>query len=311
MSQLSQHVIRPAHPRKAERLLRLSSGRQRIVAGVVFSIPLIVVWGFLLVLPIGQTLYHSLTQWNGLRSSWAGFSGYARLLGDSTFWRVLLNNGILLLSVPLAVFIPLGIAFLLNERAPGWQVFRSLIFLPATISWVVIGMVSLDFFTGDGILNNLLGSLGLGMFKQRMLSSARLAIVPVVITFIWSQVGPNSLILLTGISTVSPEIYGAARIDGAGAGALIWYITIPLIRRFIVFSLTITLIAAFTALFSLIFVMTNGGPNYGTTTLEFFIYQKAFNQSQFGLGSALGVFLLAVMAVVSVLQFRFARFGED
>ena len=289
----------------------LSARRQRMAAGLVFTAPLIVIWGLLLVLPIGQTLYHSLTQWNGLRSSWVGFSGYARLLGDSTFWRVLLNNAILLLSVPCAVFIPLGIAFLMNERPPGWKTFRSLIFLPATISWVVIGMVSLDFFTGDGILNNALGFLGLGVLKQHMLSSARLAILPVVITFIWSQVGPNSLILLTGISTVSPEIYGAARIDGAGTVALIWYITIPLIRRFLVFSLTITLIAAFTALFSLIFVMTNGGPNYGTTTLEFFIYQKAFNQSQFGTGSALGVFLLAVMAIVSVFQFRFARFGEE
>jgi multiple sugar transport system permease protein len=203
------------------------------------------------------------------------------------------------------------IAFLLNEKVPGWKVFRTLIFLPATVSWVVIGMVSLQFFIGEGLLNRLLSDIGLGMIHQNMLASAKLAIVPVAITFVWSQVGPNTLILLTGMATISPEIYGAAHIEGANWWTLIWQITVPLLRRFLLFSLTITLIAAFTALFSLIYVMTSGGPNYGTTTLEFFIYQRAFNQGQFGFGSTLGVILLLLMLIVSAVQFRFARFSED
>ena len=290
---------------------RLSSGAQKSITGLIFTIPLLVIWGFLLILPIGQTIYHSLTQWNGLKSAWIGLAGYGRLFGDSTFWRVLLNNGFLLISVPFAVFIPLFIAFLLNEKIAGWKVFRTIIFLPATVSWVVIGMVSFRFFAGDGILNSLFSSIGLRSVQQHMLSSANLAIIPVAITFIWSQIGPNTLILLTGMATVSPEIYGAARIEGASGWRIIWEITVPLLRRFILFSLTITLIAAFTALFSLIYVMTGGGPNYGTTTLEFFIYQRAFDQGQFGTGSTLGVILLVLMLIVSVIQFRVARFGED
>ena len=292
-------------------LSRLSSDQQRYAAGIIFTIPLILIWGLLLILPIGETIFHSLTRWNGLHSTWIGFAGYARLFADSTFWRVLLNNGFLLLSVPFAVIIPLLIAFLLNEKVKGWKLFRTIIFLPATISWVVIGMVSFRFFAGDGILNSLFASLGLTSVHQHMLSNASLAIIPVAITFIWSQIGPNTLILLTGMATISPEIYGAARIEGASSWVIIWKITVPLLRRFIVFSLTITLIAAFTALFSLIYVMTGGGPNYGTTTLEFFIYQRAFDQGQFGVGSTLGVILLALMLIVSVIQFRVARFGED
>jgi multiple sugar transport system permease protein len=289
----------------------MSSKKQRYLAGVLFTLPLILIWGFLLVLPIFQTFIHSFSQWNGIRSSWIGFTAYIRLFNDSTFWQVLMNNGILLLSVPFAVFIPMVIAFLLNEKVPGWKVFRTLIFLPATVSWVVIGMVSLQFFIGEGLLNRLLSDIGLGMIHQNMLASAKLAIVPVAITFVWSQVGPNTLILLTGMATISPEIYGAAHIEGANWWTLIWQITVPLLRRFLLFSLTITLIAAFTALFSLIYVMTSGGPNYGTTTLEFFIYQRAFNQGQFGFGSTLGVILLLLMLIVSAVQFRFARFSED
>jgi ABC-type sugar transport system permease subunit len=283
----------------------------RHVAGIVFTLPLLVVWFLLLILPIGQTIYHSLTEWNGIKSSWIGLTTYKNLLGDETFWRVLANNGILLLSVPFAVLIPLIIAFLLNEKVPGWRVFRTIFFLPATVSWVVIGMVSMQFFIGEGVLNNILKTIGLGALHQNMLASANQAIIPLALTFVYSQVGPNTLILLTGMATISPEIYGAAKIEGAGFWTLIWRITVPLLRRFILFSLTITLIAAFTALFSLIYVMTSGGPNYGTTTLEFFIYQRAFNLGQFGYGATLGVVLLLVMIIVSVIQFRFVRFTED
>lgn len=286
---------------------RLTIGQRRALTGIAFSLPLMVVWGLLLVLPIGQTFYYSMTHWNGLSSTWEGLSTYVHLFRVPSFSRVLLNNGILLLSVPVAVLIPLGIAFLLDSKVPGWQFFRGAFFLPATISWVVIGMVAVRFFTHQGILNQMLRSVGLPGLQQDMLSSGHLAIIPVALTFIWSQVGPNSLILLTGLATIDRSLYDAARIDGANSIGLIRYISFPLLKRFILLSLTITLIAAFTALFSLIFVMTGGGPGFATTTLEFYIYQRAFDQGQFGLGSTLGVVLLLVMVFVSLIQFRALR----
>lgn len=286
---------------------RLTNGQRRALTGLAFCIPLFVVWGLLLVLPIGQTFYYSFTTWNGLSSTWQGFSTYLHLFRVPSFGRVLLNNGVLLLSVPIAVFVPLSIAFLLDSKVPGWRFFRGAFFLPATISWVVIGMVAVRFFTHDGILNQALGAIGLAGLQQNMLSSGRIAIIPVAITFIWSQVGPNTLILLTGLATIDRSLYDAARIDGADSMGLIRHISFPLLKRFLLLSLTITLIAAFTALFSLIFVMTGGGPGYATTTLEFYIYQRAFDQGQFGLGSTLGVVLLTIMVVVSLIQFRALR----
>jgi multiple sugar transport system permease protein len=140
-----------------------------------------------------------------------------------------------------------------------------------------------------------------------MLSHERTALLAVMITFVWSLFGTNLIVFLAGMSTIDHELYDAARVDGAGAFAVIFRITIPLLRRFIQFSFVITVIAAFTALFSLIFVMTGGGPGFGTTTLEFFIYQQAFSAGDFGTGATAGVILFAAVLVVALLQVRILR----
>ena len=218
---------------------------------------------------------------------------------------MLQNNGLLLLSIPLAIAIPLGIAFLLNARVPGWRIFRSIYFLPTAISWVVIGMVALRFFAFEGSLNALLEALGLGAGRTDMLSDERQALIAVAIVFVWSMVG--TIIFLTGMATLDPSLAEAARVDGASAFQRLVRITLPELKRFILFAGVMTLISAFTALFSLIFVMTGGGPGYGTTTLEFFVYQTAFAKAAFGTGAMLGVILFVIMAIVGILQVRLLR----
>jgi len=140
-----------------------------------------------------------------------------------------------------------------------------------------------------------------------MLSHERTALVAVMITFVWSMFGTNLIIFLAGMSTIDQELYDAARVDGAGSFTVMLRITIPLLRRFIQFTFIVTLITAFTALFSLIFVMTGGGPGYGTTTLEFFIYEQGFSTGDFGLASTAGVVLFVAVAAVSLLQVRLLR----
>ena len=98
--------------------------------------------------------------------------------------------------------------------------------------------------------------------------------------------------------------------DGLNRWQIFSRVTVPLLRRFIQFSFVITVISAFSALFSLIFVMTNGGPGFGTTTLEFFVYQSAFSQGQFGTGAPYGIILLVIMITVGLVQLRLIR-SED
>lgn len=277
---------------------------QRRRAGVVFAAPVMVLVLLLLVLPIAQAVYYSFTNWNGITAQWVGGATYVQLVTSETFWRVLLNNAALLAAIPFAIFIPLGVAFLLNQKVIGWRFFRSIYFLPTAISWVVIGMVAIQFFAANGFLSHGLQWLGFSGSQEGFLGHSATALAAVAVTFVWSVFGTNTIIFVTGMATLSTEILEAARVDGAGPWATMVHIMVPLMRRFIQFAFVITLITAFTALFSLIFVMTGGGPGYGTTTLEFFVYQQAFSQGQFGTGAALGVVLFLIVFGVSLFQLR-------
>ena len=197
-------------------------------------------------------------------------------------------------------------AFLLNEHVFGWRFFRSIYFLPTAISWVVIGVVAVRFFAQRGILNSLLASLGIPV-QTDMLATELSAMIAVAITFIWSVFGTNTIIFITGMATLDRDVYEAARVDGASGLATFRHITIPLLMRFIQFAFVLTLITGFTALFSLIFVMTQGGPGFGTTTLEFFVYQTAFAQGEFGYAAAVGVVLFVIVFGISVIQLRLLR----
>ncbi len=120
-------------------------------AGILLSLPAVVVVVALLGMPIGQAVYYSMTNWNGITATWIGPSTYSTALTDPIFWRVHREQWPAAAGIPFAIGIPLGIAALLNEHVRGWRFFRSVYFLPTAVSWVVIGMVALQFFALNGI----------------------------------------------------------------------------------------------------------------------------------------------------------------
>ena len=145
-------------------------------------------------------------------------------------------------------------------------------------------MVAERFFAAQGQLNSLLSTVGLGFISTNFLAGQRTALLAVALTFVFSMIGTNTIIFLTGMATLDHNLAEASRVDGASGWQTFRWITVPQLKRFIQFALMMTLISAFTALFSLIFVMTSGGPGYGSTTLEFFVYQTAFETGRFGTG---------------------------
>lgn len=284
--------------------------RERARSGILFGTPTLIFVALFLGIPIIQAFYYSMTKWNGLTTTWIGPSTFINEFKNPIFWRVMQNNALLLLAVPLAILIPMGIAFLLNEKVAGWKFFRSIYFLPTAISWVVIGMVAIRVFAQEGVLNQLLKAIGLGFIRTDLLSSEHGALLAVAITFIYSMVGTNTMIFLTGMANLDVSLNEAARIDGADNFRIFRSITLPQLKRFIQFSFVITIISAFTALFSLIFVMTGGGPGFGTTTLEFFVYQSAFAKGDFGAGAMLGFILFVIMAGLGAAQLAITRSKE-
>ena len=294
--------------------VRRRSGRNPLAAqrrrmGILFTLPVAALIGSLLLIPIGQTFYYSFTNWDGFTSQWIGLAAYQHLFQKPEFVTVLENNAVMVLAIPVAIALPLGVAFLLNMHVRGWRFFRSIFFLPTAVSWVVIAFVARRFFDPDkqGILRSLLDHTGLGFWHPNLLGHEHSALVAVMITFVWSVFGTNLIIFLAGMSTIDQEIYDAARVDGAGSFTVMLRITFPLLKRFVQFAFIISLITAFSALFSLIIVMTNGGPGYGSTTLEFFIYEQAFTENNFGVGATAGVILFLLVFAVSMVQLRLLR----
>jgi len=307
MSSQAEATIASDTPRP-RRASRSPLARRRRNAGLLFTLPVVALVGSLLILPIGQTFYYSFTNWNGFEpAQWIGLSAYQNLFSNPEFVSVIENNGLIILAIPVAVVLPLAVAFLINTHVRGWRIFRSVFFLPTAVSWVVIAYVARNFFDDSGILQSLLDHVGLGFWHPNLLDHEHSALVAVMITFVWSMFGTNMIVFLSGMSTIDQELYDAARVDGAGSLAVMFRITFPLLKRFVQLAFIISLITAFSALFSLIYVMTSGGPGYGTTTLEFFIYQQAFTEGNFGVAATAGVVLFLGVFGVSMLLIRLLR----
>lgn len=278
--------------------------------GFILVLPAALIVSVFLLVPICEAIYYSMTNWNGISSQWIGPSTYLTMFRNPLFWRVLENNAILLLAVPVTLMCGVTLAALLNEKVYGWRIFRAAIIIPTAVSWVVLGIVGIQAFAQQGIINHLLGAIGLSFLEHNWLGNPTSALIAVAVTFVYSLVGVNTLIFVTGMATIDPGIYEAAKLDGASWWQSFTRLTIPLLRRYFVFTFVITAISAFSALFSLIFTMTSGGPDYGTTTIEFFIYQQAFGTGAFGVGAMLGIVLFVILAGVSILQLRLLRLSE-
>ena len=107
--------------------------RERGRSGIIFGAPALIFVILFLGIPILQALYYSMTKWNGLSATWIGPNTFINELKNPIFWRVMQNNALLLAAVPVAILIPMGIAYLLNEKVAGWKFFRSIYFLPTEI----------------------------------------------------------------------------------------------------------------------------------------------------------------------------------
>lgn len=279
---------------------RLDSGRQR--TGIVLALPAALLVLGLVVFPIGEAAYYSLTSWNGTTAHFIGLSSYSQLLFHTTAIRQILQNNLAVVaSIPAGLMFALIAAFLTSLRVPGWRVFRFIVFLPVALSWVVIGIVFSNFLTPGQGMDSLFSSVGLHALSADWLGSTHTALPALLTTFNWALFGINTVIFMTGLASIPLEVIEAARVDGAGFFRILRYILLPLLARFVRLAFLVTMISGFSGMFGLIYVMTAGGPGFSTTTLEFQIYQDAFTLGNFGQAAALGMFLLFIMLTVTLM----------
>lgn len=273
-------------------------------------LPALLLISGLLLYPIIYAIFVSFNRTvNGIQFDWIGLDNYARLLRDPTLWRVLGNNFVFLISVPLVIIAALFTATLIYEEVWGWRFFRVVFFMPSVISTVVIGTLFRQLFDYDGPINDIL--VGLGNQPIDWLARGSTSIYVIILVLVWSGFGYGMLILLSAMSAIDPAIFESSRLDGANWWQRMRYITVPLIAKVLAFLAVINVIYTFLSLFGLIFVLTNGGPGYETTTLDYFIFLKAFSGFDFGQAAALALMLAVITLGLTVIQLRVARFGEE
>jgi ABC-type sugar transport system permease subunit len=256
----------------------------------------------LMVLPIGETIYHSFTNWDGLTSTFIGLENFRLIFQNPVSNQVFLNSVIFLISVPLILAASVLVAVLVYERVPGWRLFRFLFFIPNVLSPVIVGALFSTFFLPSGLVDKALSPIGLSTFPW--LSHPWTARAVVIVALVWTSFGFGMVVVLSAMSTIDPALYDAAAIDGASWWRRLWSITIPMISGSLQFLSVINVIYTFTSLFSFVYVITAGGPGFATTTVDYFTYLTSFENGEFGYGAALAVLLFLVVLVLTVVQIK-------
>ncbi len=287
--------------------------KKRIVTAYAFlTIPMI----FFIVVrfwPMIYSFWMSFTDWNLLsnaQKNFVGLANYQHIFTNETFIKSLCNTfAYVLVGVPITIVLSLFIAILLNRIIRAQGLFRLIYLMPYITPIVAVSWVWRWIYQPlpTGILNNLLVSMGFE--AQGFLNSTTQALISVVITTVWMNLGYCVVIFLAGLQTIPQNLIEAAKIDGANRRQSAMKITIPLLNPIVLFMIVMQSIS-FLRIFTQVYNMSSqgtGGPLNSTKTIVLYIYQKAFVDYDMGIASSASVVLFAIIMIITFLQFKFVK----
>lgn len=284
-----------------------------------FLIPGISIFLFLIILPFLANVGLSFTKWQGIGTpDWIGLDNYRRAMGDSIFWMSFKNNLYLIIAmtvVPTIIGLLLAVVlfdYVHNRLGSRWSsFFRAGFYLPQIVPVVVAAIVWKWIYQPNwGALNWFLSSVGLENLTQNWLGDAKLALPSVMMMLIWFQIGYPLVIFMSGLQRVDPQIYEAAKMDGANWFQTFIYITIHLIRPEIAVVVLTTIIASLKT-FGPIYAMTSGGPGNATTVASYFAWKNFFERSDVGYGSTMATVLTMIVLAFTYLFIQVQERQED
>jgi ABC-type sugar transport system permease subunit len=276
--------------------------------------PLLLLMLVFTVYPVIANFYYSMTKWKGFGAAeWVGFQNYTRMFQDVKFWHSLKNLGVLILYIPAGVFIPLIIAAILRDGFKGWTFFRSVIYLPTILGYVILGTLFSIILSQSGPMIELFTVLGVEDANTiNLLGKSKSAIHTVAMIFvIFSKMGFGCIYFLAAMSGIDVGMYDAAGIDGANWWQKFFHITIPSISFSIQFFLVLSFIEVFARMYSFIYTLTYGGPGFATFTLEFGIYRQGFKAFKMGYASSWAVVLFFFCSLIAAAQIQVLRKGDQ
>lgn len=279
----------------------------------VFPAPAVLVLGLVMIFPVVYTLYMSVQTWEFSAQSpptFAGLNNYVRMFtADGRFWPAAARTiYFTVLAVAVETVLGVAIALIFNREFVGKGLIRTVFLFPMVATPVAIALVWATMLDPNlGILNYAIRVLGLP--PAPWTSSQSWVIPTLALVDIWEWTPFISLITLAGLSSLPPEPYEAAIIDGASARQMLFQITLPLLRPTIIVAVLFRIIDALKT-FDIIEVITQGGPAFSSETLNIFIFSNAFNYYHLGYASAVLVFFFLFVMGVSVLLLQLRRAAE-
>jgi multiple sugar transport system permease protein len=256
-------------------------------------------------IPVAASLLLSFYDWDLFTSpKFTAWANHVAVWESKDFWHALRNTLFLMLRIPVSVVLSLLLAMALNRGLRGTVALRTAYFLPSIVAGVPIYILWQWMYAPEvGLFNVALGKLGLGPVPW--LTSVGWAKPSLMLMGLWAGVGgPNMVLYLAALQGISPELYEAAKIDGAGRFQQWLRITVPMVSPTTFFIMTMEIIGGFQGGFDAAYVMTQGGPDYSTTTVDYFVYQQAYEYSHLGLAATAAWFMFMMILAATVLFWK-------
>lgn len=265
--------------------------------------------------PTAQALYLSFTNATslGLNNKFVWLDNYIYMFHDKSFIQALINTAKLMAVVPvITIFCSLVLAFVLNQcKLKERVLYRTIFYFPNIVSLTVVGIIwSFVFHPNVGIVNKILGAVGLESLQRSWLGDSKTALWCIAFTLLWQAAGYYMVMHIAAMDGISPEIYESATLDGASAWRKLVSITMPLMKDIIGITFVLALSGTINLSFVLSQVMTGGGPNGASSVLLQYMYTQGFVNGNFGYAMAITVFTLAISVALSMLSRKLTDASE-
>ncbi|QDW64818.1 sugar ABC transporter permease [Oerskovia sp. KBS0722] len=280
------------------------------LSNLIFMLPVIVIFGVFSWFPIVRALLMSVQETNLVDTQFVGFDNFRYVLADPLLWTAVKNTAYFaFLALLFGYPIPLVAAVLMSEVRRYKGLYSALAYLPVVVPPVVAVLLWKFFYDAgpNGVFNTILGWVGLGPYPW--LQDATTAMPSLVLAATWAGAGGTIIIYLAALTSVPPELYDAAEVDGAGVWRKVWHVTMPQLRGVLFITLILQIIGT-AQVFLEPYLFTGGGPANSTITILLLIYNYAFANSlggNYGAATALSLMLALALAAFSALYFRLTR----
>lgn len=297
----------PKSPKKAQPL--------PVLFICISVLPAVILTLMFTIWPTVQALYLSFTNATslGLNNKFVALDNYIYMFHDKSFIQALINTAKLMAVVPvITIFCSLVLAFVLNQcKLKEMVLYRTIFYFPNIVSLTVVGIIwSFVFHPNVGIVNKILGAVGLESLQRSWLGDSKTALWCIAFTLLWQAAGYYMVMHIAAMDGISPEIYESATLDGASAWRKLISITMPLMKDIIGITFVLALSGTINLSFVLSQVMTGGGPNGASSVLLQYMYTQGFVNGNFGYAMAITVFTLAISVALSMLSRKLTDASE-